>query len=220
MTEFETMGEFFNKRAETYDNHMKENIVSFDQLYSHVSAGISITKDKVQILDIGCGTGLELEGIFQRAPKTAITGIALSGEMLNKLKTKYQKRLSQITLIQNSYLTLPFGRKIYDYVISVETLHHLLPDQKQGLYRKIIKALKPDGKYIEGDYVVTPEKEKQLLDKYHELRKSGEDIKAGTHHFDIPCSPDTQKRLLAEAGFSKVEVLWQQGEAAVYVASL
>jgi tRNA (cmo5U34)-methyltransferase len=220
MTKLETMGEFFAKRADTYDRHMKEPGISSGQFYSHVSDGILNTQDKVRIMDIGCGTGLELEGIFERAPNAVLTGIDISGEMLNKLKVKYERHLSQITLVQKSYLTLPFGKEKYDYVVSVMTLHHLLPDKKQRLYRRIKKALKPNGKYIEGDYVVTPKKERQLLNDYYELCRSGKDLKNGSHHVDIPFSLDTQKRLLAEAGFSWVEVLWQQRETAVYVASL
>jgi tRNA (cmo5U34)-methyltransferase len=90
MTKLETMGEFFDKRADTYDRHMKEPGISSGQFYSHVSDGILNTQDKVRIMDIGCGTGLELEGIFERAPNAVLTGIDISGEMLNKLKAKYK----------------------------------------------------------------------------------------------------------------------------------
>ena len=55
MNGFETMGEFFDKRSEIYDSHMKESDASFEQFYSSVSAGISNTQAKVKILDIGCG---------------------------------------------------------------------------------------------------------------------------------------------------------------------
>lgn len=215
----ENMGEFFDRRSETYDSHMKETVVSYERFYSYIAAGISNTQDHVKILDIGCGTGLEFQEIFERAPNAHITGIGLSGEMLNRLRAKYEKRLNQITLIQKSYLTLPLGKDVYDYIVSVMTLHHLLPDSKRKLYQRFKKALRPNGKYIEGDYIVTPEKEKQFLNNYYELCRSNQDIKDGTHHVDIPFSLDTQKRILTEAGFSEVEVLWLQGETAVYAAS-
>jgi tRNA (cmo5U34)-methyltransferase len=218
MNKPETMGEFFDKRAETYDEHMKESIVSFDQLYSHVAAGILKTRDEIRILDIGCGTGLELEGIFRKAPKAALTCVDVSKKMLDKLKVKYKSRLDRITLVQHSYLIFTFGKCLYDYIVSVETLHHLLPDEKIRLYRKVIKALKPGGKYIEGDYIVTLEQEKQFLEEYHEKRLSDANIGDGTHHIDIPFSVDTQRRLLAEAGFSSMEIIWQGEKAAVYVA--
>lgn len=220
MNNFEGMREFFDKRAETYDKHMEDAGISSSQFYARISASVANTKDKIRILDIGCGTGLELEGIFDRAPHAEIVGVDLSGEMLNELRAKYQKYVGQITLIQESYLTLPFGSECYDYVVAVMTLHHLLPDKKRRLYQRIKKALKSRGQYIEGDYIVTPEKEARLLVEYLELSKAGKDVKDGTHHIDIPFSLDTEKRVMAEAGFSRVEVLWQQGEAAVYIACL
>jgi len=35
---------------------------------------------------------------------------------------------------------------------------------------------------------------------------------------DIPLALDTQRALLRAAGFDEVEVVWEEGEAAVYVA--
>jgi hypothetical protein len=40
----------------------------------------------------------------------------------------------------------------------------------------------------------------------------------GYYHLDIPFSLETQFRLLREAGFATVELLWQAGLSAVYVA--
>ena len=87
------------------------------------------------------------------------------------------------------------------------------------MYRKIRKALKSGGQYIEGDYITTPEKEKELRESFFEIQKSKRGLVDGTHHIDLECSLETQKRLLAEAGFTRVEVLWERGAAAVYKAS-
>ena len=46
-------------------------------------------------------------------------------------------------------------------------VHHLLRDTKRGLYMKIHAALKPGGKYIEGDSVIPVEMEGQFLTEYH-----------------------------------------------------
>ena len=46
------------------------------------------------VLDLGCGTGLELDEIFRYFPDLAVTGIDLTREMLQQLK----KVLLQITL--------------------------------------------------------------------------------------------------------------------------
>ncbi len=214
----EPIAEFFNRRAATYEDHMQKDKATFDQLYGAVYACIPVTPTKLSILDIGCGTGLEFKGIFNHAPNAIITGIDVAEEMLHRLKINYRERLQQITLIHNSYLSYPLGEEIYDYAISVWSLHHLLPATKRDLYIRIHKTLKPGGKYVEGDYGVSSEIERQSLQEYYERSKELECASDGSHHIDIKLSHDTQVHLLRAAGFSKVNIIWQDGNAAVYIA--
>ncbi len=216
----EQMADFFNKRAEGYDDHMRENISNFEGIYDSISTCIASTQEKIQVLDIGVGTGLELKGIFEQAPNAIITGIDISEEMLDKLKEKYAEHLKQITLVRESYLTVPFGKATYDYIVSVMAIHHLLPNVKCRLYERVKKALKNTGKYIEGDYIVTPEEENSFLRKYEEWSKISKGIKEGSHHIDIPLSLETQRCLLAKAGFTRIKVIRQGSKDAVYCAYL
>lgn len=214
----EIMADFFNKRAETYDEHQKENIESFNQFYDSISSCVTRTKSRVRILDIGCGTGLELEGIFERVPNADITAVDVSIELLNRLVDRFKAHTYQITPIQESYLKFHFNKKCYDYVIAVMTLHHLLPNTKMELYQRISNSLKSGGIFIEGDYVVSKEEEQDFLSTYNEIRKNNNSVTDGSHHIDIPLSLETQKRLLLDAGFSKVDVILKQSRSTVYAA--
>lgn len=71
--------------------------------------------------------------------------------MLQKLAQKYSPYLDQLILHCNSYLTADLGNAVYAYVVSVQTMHHFVEDIKVALYQKIKSALKPSGKYIEGE---------------------------------------------------------------------
>ena len=44
------------------------------------------------------------------------------------------------------------------------------------------------------------------------------EVANGAYHIDIPFSPETQLRLLLDAGFAEVEVAWSGEGAAVFVA--
>ena len=57
------------------------------------------------LLDIGCGTGLELASIYQKFPNVKITGIDLSKDMLEKLRVKYADK--DIDLIMADYFEYP-----------------------------------------------------------------------------------------------------------------
>jgi tRNA (cmo5U34)-methyltransferase len=212
------MADFFDARFEGYDEQMALSVASFADFYASVGSPLPRTAEPLRILDIGCGTGLELEAIFDRAPCAQVTAVDLSRKMLEELRRKYADRLSQITLVQGSYLEVPFGEERYDYAVSVMTLHHLLPERKRRLYERVRRALRSGGKYVEGDYVVSEESSRRLLAEYEQQLRTLANPEQGAYHIDIPLSWETQRRLLLEAGFDRVEVIWQEGEALVYVA--
>ena len=70
--------------------------------------------------------------------------------------------------------------------------------------------------YVEGDYYVSPEKERQHLAEYQNLLETGA-ISADTgYHIDIPFSVASQRQVLLEAGFSQVNVLAEGEKWAVF----
>lgn len=212
----EKMSEFFNSRATSYDKHMKCNVNNFEEFYQMIAKPIIQTNERIKILDIGCGTGLELKYVFEKAPNAQITGIDISEKMLKLLNDKHKNKAKQINVINDSYLTLDFKENEFDYVVSVMTVHHLLYDTKKELYSKIFKSLNNNGKYIEGDYIVSEEKEKKLLDQYQkQMRK--ERLIDGLFHIDIPFSIKKQKKLFNEVGYSNFNLIFTDEEAAIYV---
>jgi len=111
---------------------------------------------------------------------------------------------------------MPFERQAYDHVISALSLHHILRDTKRELYAKIHAALRPGGKYIEGDSVVPADMESQFLDEYYEEAATVPPAPEGHYHIDIPFSIATQRSLLLEAGFKDFELVWQKDSTAVW----
>jgi len=51
------MDDFFNKRAEMYEDHMRETLSDFITFYDSISTCIASTQDKIHVRDIGVGTG-------------------------------------------------------------------------------------------------------------------------------------------------------------------
>ena len=65
----EEMAAFFDARAAGYDDYMRDSIfpdAEFAQFYQAMSSPIEKTDEPLHILDLGCGTGLEIEA--RRAP--------------------------------------------------------------------------------------------------------------------------------------------------------
>ena len=144
---YELMDEFFDRRVDIYEDHMREVIPDFDAFYSCVAAQIPQTGADLTILDLGCGTGLELDFVLLRAPNARITAVDVSHEMLSRLLAKYNARRPRpnVTAIEGSYLTLSFPAGSFDYVISVETMHHLTGDVKLDITRRSLTGCGPAG---------------------------------------------------------------------------
>ena len=214
----ERMADFFDARSDGYEERMARAVGSFDRFYRSIASPIPETDQALSILDIGCGTGLELDAILGKAPNAVITGIDASAGMLRKLREKHADQSERLRLIQGSYLHMPLGDAAYDFVVAVMTLHHLLPTRKRALYRRITAALKREGAYIEGDWVVSPEEERCYVLEYERRLRAFDTSEAGVYHIDVPLSMETQKHLLTEAGFSTVDVVWRADGNSVYVA--
>ena len=70
----EAMDAFFDRRIESYEEHMSPWKKHYEWL-----AGL-IPPSARTLLDIGCGTGLELVSIYEKIPQLQVTGIDLSTE--------------------------------------------------------------------------------------------------------------------------------------------
>ena len=211
----EGMSDFFAARVDTYDEHMLTEVEGCRDAYGKLAE--LIPADARRILDLGCGTGLELDGVFKRLSDVSVVGIDLTQAMLDRLARKYPGK--DIRLVCGDFFRIDFGEDAYDAAVSFEALHHFPHEDKVGLYRRVYHALKASGVYIECDYMVTEQSvEDEIFGANARLRREL-GIPAGEYcHFDTPCTVSNQIAMLKEAGFLSVEVAYQQGAATMLVA--
>ncbi len=201
----EKMNEFFNKRLDGYDEHMMTTIESSDVFYPF-TADCLPKGDSAKTLDLGCGTGLELEHYFRLNPSAKITGIDLTESMLNALKNKFPEK--ELTLICGSYFDVPFDENAFDAAVSVESLHHFTKDEKIPLYTKLYKALKDGGYFILTDYfALTDEDEQAFRNELLRLKKEQGIDDNEFYHYDTPLTVEHETEALLQAGFSSVDML-------------
>ena len=201
----EKMNDFFEARLDEYDEHMMTNIESANEFYPFTARQLP-TEKNCRVLDLGCGTGLELEFYYQLNPSAKVTGIDLSEGMLSALRNKFSDK--DVTLILGSYFDVPLGENVFDAAVSVESLHHFTKEEKVPLYAKLRAALKNNGCFILTDYFSLSDEEEQL----HRQSLSALKVEQGIadnefYHYDTPLTVAHETEALAEAGFSSVEVL-------------
>lgn len=199
----EGMAEFFAKRIDEY-NHVHLN--HWGEEYAHIADYFE--EGLETLLDIGCGTGLELESLYRRFPEIRVTGIDLSAVMLDRLRNRYGDK--EIELINADYFEYPFEENKYDAAMSFETLHHFQYRKKQLIYNQLYRTIQAGGYYIECDYIACCDEEEALcLEGYEDRRKQNHIPEDMFIHIDIPLTLEHQFELIHNAGFPSVEVLYQ-----------
>lgn len=204
----EEIAAFFDRNADGYEK-MHLSAVE-DGMEGKKSMVDQLPEGVQRILDLGAGTGLELEELFRRFPDISVTVVDISDAMLKRLKERFPGK--NITIIDQDYFTADFGSD-YDAAMSSMSLHHWLPEEKEKLFKRILAAVKPGGMYSQNDHLITDGTPEQIKAKeecgIEERRRLDRENPSMTHvHLDVPLSVDTETKLLQDAGFRNIKVVW------------
>jgi ubiquinone/menaquinone biosynthesis C-methylase UbiE len=116
---------------------------------------LSVMSDAYQpgkwTLDLGFGSGKVEKLIFDRIPQACVIGVDSSREMMTLAAERlapYAERYQAVEhdLAQIESLTLP--EHPYQFVISIQALHHLTPEEMQTAYHYIYRVLEPGGLFL------------------------------------------------------------------------
>ncbi len=200
------MADFFTSRVDSYDDHMLNMVEGCKEGYIKIAE--LVPPGTKSLLDLGCGTGLELDEIFKKLPDVKVFGIDLTQAMLDKLRLKHPGK--DLTLICGSYFDVDLGKNKFDCTVSFQTMHHFSQDKKTELYKNICRALKPGGAYIEGDYMVEKQEEEDFYYCENErIRREQRIPDSEFYHYDMPCTISNQITMLKNAGFLSAEMVWR-----------
>ena len=65
---FEEMAAFFDARVDGYEAHMLKNVAGSDRFYDEMVRALPVSPG-MRLLDLGCGTGLELGRALSAQPR-------------------------------------------------------------------------------------------------------------------------------------------------------
>lgn len=209
-TRVEEIADFFNDVAPEYEamhlSHVNRGMESKRDMASH------IPDNAKTLLDLGAGTGLDLEEVLARFPDLKVTVLDIAKDMLDRLVARFPGH--KFNVIVSDYFTADLGEEAYDAVMSSMTMHHWLPEDKTKIYGHVYRALRPGGVYIDNDYMITegtPEEaaaeEASGLEQRRKLIRENPGV---SHvHMDNPLTVDSERRVLRDAGFEKIEEVWR-----------
>lgn len=215
--------EQFNSVSQKYDSQRRYLIPCFDDFYKSCLPIVDQIPFAKKVLDIGAGTGLFSQLIYEHNKELEFTLVDISSEMLAVAKDRFAG-LPNFEFNELDFSTGPIAGK-YDLVISALAIHHLEDEQKANLYQNIFDVLKPGGVFINADQV---EGRNNWFDGFYKSNwkdtviQSGLDEQAVKRAFeriklDKFAKLETQLQMLDNCGFNSVDCIYKYNNFVVIV---
>ena len=151
--------------SEKYDSDIVNSIPFYKQIHSLVVSFIEgnfLTKEKLEILDLGVGTAITSCLIKDILPNAHFDLVDFSSQMLKGAKKKMGT--DNVNYILADYSKLKFKKK-YDVVVCVIGLHHQNNIGKKKMFKKIYSVLKQNGIFVFADLVTYRDKKVAALNQ-------------------------------------------------------
>jgi tRNA (cmo5U34)-methyltransferase len=205
----------FNKGAKSYDRQRTIVIPNLDQLYNIITDLADSNIPAPRILDLGAGTGLLTENIFNKYSRGYFTLIDISEEMLDIARKRFKYNLN-FKYILGDYLKADFGDS-FDIIVSSLSIHHLEDNDKRVIYSKVYELLNDDGIFLNADQVLAPSTENEYI--YQEnwwekiemgtLNPDEKDVIIDRMKHDKPATLENNIIWLKNSGFTNVDVFYK-----------
>ncbi len=215
----------FSRDAGVYDDLRRRLIPCFDDFYGTALKLIQEwqTVKDIDVLDIGAGTGLFSAMVLAQGSVGRLCLLDGSGGMLEQARGRFPAN-DQVEYRLGDMADADLGGEQWDLVISALAIHHLPDEQKRDLYRRIRRALKPGGLFVNAEQVAGPnptadERYSRIwLEQIRHLGVTEEEIDKARERmsYDKCASVGSQLQWLADAGFSDVDCSFKAWRFAVF----
>lgn len=216
--------ETFEHCAARYDRLIEKVVPHYHDQHEVMLSFIPFPKQKkIEILDLGIGTGAISRILLKKYPHSTVHGLDLSERMLNICSANLKKYRKRIALTLGEFEKIEFDGK-YDLVIAALSIHHLTDASKRRFLKKLGKSVRRGGVMLIRDIVKS--KSKRIEKLYHKLwcefgRKNGLDSQAvsrNSKETDIPATLEDHLAWFREAGFRDADCVWKYNNFAIIVA--
>lgn len=137
----------FNRWSESYDRSILQLLLFAPSHRAMIKRIKQRFGDQpIQLLDIGCGTGVFAARIREALPNATICGVDLVGGMLAQGARRWRAHAAHVTPIQGDSERLPFRTASFDVVTCANSFHHY-PHQDRAV-AEMRRMLKPGGRMM------------------------------------------------------------------------
>jgi tRNA (cmo5U34)-methyltransferase len=193
------MAEQYHFDPDTYLAMVRSEVPDYEELQEVIAQAAEETR-AATILDLGTGTGETLRHVADRHPTARCIGVDESDQMLAVAHTVVPGADLRVARLQDD---LPDGP--FELVVSALAVHHLDPQEKAALFRRVAARLAPGGRFVLGD-VIVPDDPSDAITPLDE-------------GYDMPSRADEQLQWLTDAGFTAT-LRWNKRDLAVLVGDV
>ena len=217
----------FDKYSSQYNQSRRKLIPCFDDFYTIAIEIIPFQQNqKIQVLDLGAGTGLLSTLVATAYQYADVTLMDVSENMIDQARSGLSKFKNNFKYLVADYSNLELPQK-FDIIISALSIHHLSGAQKKILFNRIINHLNAGGIFINADQVQgeTPGIEtryrKTWLQQVRENGVSEIELEAALERMkeDKMSTLNSQIQWLKDSGFSDVNCWYKNYSFAVFIGS-
>ena len=219
---------YFQENVEDYAAVADRVIMRNEELRRELLDALSFPKSaKIDVLDLGSGTGKEILQLLKRYPNAKVKAVYLSSRLIEQAKVILSDFLDRVEFVEGDFSHSDFGGP-FDAVISVAAIHNVEDEQKQTVFSRVYDCLKPGGVFVNGDFVAGENEfiDAQTTQAYKDFIRDhldGEEREMWLRHIeedDQPMKLSEQYKLLYDCGFSNISLRWLFNNEVVYVAEL
>jgi len=214
----------FDEEAGIFDELIRTLIPSYEYMVDSMVLALPFHhKERINILDLGCGTGNISLKVKERFPNARITCVDMAENMIKMAKYKLAS-YDDVEFIIADVRDLDF-KDDFDAVVSSLALHHLQHQEKKPFYHVIKRFLKKGGVFYNADNILgsSPHLNQLYMDKWIEFMLKShtqEEINSvwlpKHREEDFPAQLMDHIHWLEDAGFEEVDVVWKSYMFGVY----
>ncbi|MDD3343790.1 MAG: carboxy-S-adenosyl-L-methionine synthase CmoA [Sulfurospirillaceae bacterium] len=219
--------EFDENVAVVFDDMLERSIPFYKEVIDLTCKIILIhVKEDARIIDLGCSTANTLLSLYAKSTKKyTLVGVDNATAMLHLAQQKIKAYGATIELKNEDMLQTSLEG--FDVVIANYMLQFIRPLERSTFVEKIYQGLNKNGLFIFSEKVVFADKElnKQMIDLYYDFKRSHgysdfeiAQKREALENVLIPYSEDENKKMLKNAGFENIELLFKWGNFATFIA--
>jgi len=214
----------FDEAAAGYDRARRQLVPGLDGFYGAALESVPFARDaQIRVLDLGAGTGLLSSMVAGRFPRSRVTLVDLSVEMLRVARRRLSEGNGRFEFRNMDYARKPLPSG-YDLIVSALSIHHLTHGDKRELFEKVHDALAEGGYFVNADQVQGETLEEETsyrewwLRRVREAGVSEGDLTAALSRMRADRNATLQAQLgwLAETRFDAVRCAYADHMFAVY----